>query len=190
MGRQRWAMAQAATRAALKVQLQAQGLWDHFKKARDAHQAAGATPREAREKALRELQFLAPNGQAAAPANGPADTPSTNGAAAPATPPARRGKRLLRHEGPVNLYLDVMWVYVHLPENTNIRRPPSPGALALLEWARRHSDQFFKLYLAKFITEEGWRDFVYQLNNWFDNDEFVPTEGIWDFVRPLEDHEK
>jgi hypothetical protein len=174
-------MGQLETRTTAKARLQSEGRWKEALAYRESLKAQDVPPAEAYRRMVEAFPPLS---------NGPAAAPSRNGAAAPEPPPARRRKRLLRHQGPVNLYLDILWVYVHLPENTDIRRPPSPGALSLLEWARRHTDQFFKLYLAKFITEEGWSDFVYQLNNWLDNDEFVPAEGIWDFVRPLEDHEK
>ncbi len=173
-------MGQVETRAAVKARLQSEGRWKEALAYRDSLKAQDVPPAEAYRRMVEAFPPLL-NGQAA---------PSTNMMAAPETPPVKRRRRLLRHQGPINLYLDVMWAYAHLPENTDIRRPPSPGALTLLEWARRSPDQFFKLYLAKFITEEGWRDFVYQLNNWLEDDEFVPTEGVWEFVRPLEDHEK
>ena len=173
-------MGQVETRAAVKARLQSEGRWKEALAYRESLKAQEVPPAEAYLRMVEAFPPL-PNGQAA--------TPSTNGAPAPETPPVKRRKRLLRHQGRVNMYLDIIWVYTRLPENTDVRRPPSPGALAFLEWARREPGQFFKLFLAKFITEEGWREFVYQLKNWQDG-ELELTDAVYEFLPPDEDKEE
>jgi hypothetical protein len=73
----------AETRAALKARLQGENRWDQYKEVREAHRAAGASPAEARDKALLEFPPL-PNGQAA---------PSTNGTPAPEASQVKRRRR-------------------------------------------------------------------------------------------------
>jgi hypothetical protein len=177
------------SRAAAKARLQAEGRWKQALAFREALKKQGVAPAEAFQQMLvRFPQLPDTNGQSAAPTNGQ-PAPPTDGAPpqSPATP-RRRRRRLLYHQGPINLYLDVMWVYAHLPENTDIRNPSSPGALTLLEWARREPGQFFKLYIAKFLTEEGWREFVCDLKHFHESD-LELTDAVMEFLGPLEDAE-
>jgi hypothetical protein len=150
-------MAQATTRSALKTQLQEQGLWETFKKAREAHQAAGATPREARQKALLELPSLPyhrsdrPSAEPTGERAGSPAAEATKPEAPPAVQPRRKRKK---HRGRIDLRAVIEWVFENLGEPSP-RGAPCEGAREMHTWARTNKDEFFKVFVPRLLPTAG-----------------------------------
>jgi hypothetical protein len=145
----------AETRAALKARLQGENRWDQYKNVREAHRAAGASPAEAREKAMLEFQPQSNNQPAALATNGTAPEPS----------PAKRRRRRRRKASRCNVPGDVRWVYANLDYEPDPREAPSGGAMAMLNWAKQNPGDFFKTFLVKLLKGED------------DKPEETPAEG-------------
>ncbi|HKI32958.1 MAG TPA: hypothetical protein VKA46_13990, partial [Gemmataceae bacterium] len=115
---------------------------------RERLKAEGVPAAVAYERMLAAFPPLATGGAGPSP---PLPQPQTPGAPSNSEAQPARRRRRRRSQGRIDWTREILWVYDHLTEGSGERGAPSDASPALLAWARKNPDDFFKTFVARLV---------------------------------------